>query len=1622
MASNVPPDDGGVEQFRTETPVEATFPADGDPRSDRLSRALFDELSRAFRRRAEERYVRRLTPEHLRRSIGDLLGFILMRVPGETLVRCVVPAQAGWDPNEDLVAIETCMDDQPFIIDTLKLAFSQLGLSVVHSVTLLLPTRRDADGRLATLEALEGDAHVESVTRWMLARAKEPALRDRIVADVKRRLDAARAAGTSFLRLKKLCREVVNEYEYVAQLKPQKAQTFRDAAAFVAWLVDNAFVFFGASFYRGAHRHGFGAVGALDPEDAAAHERFFGTDRDRDGDEDIIHVHRSATDAIFHRAGRTYDVMLRRFDDAGRPSGGLVIHGLLTQKGSSVDGANVPWINRRLEAILRDEEAVPESHTFRALRKAFDALPIEFLLEVPPTGLRELCAAAARADTDEGAIVHVVPDSANRRVFSYVIVSQDVFTDDLREALQAALIDGTRAAYSDHRVSVGFGRAIGLYFYLAGCDATRISPDELEAKLLALCTPWSEQLTRALRLAHDEDTAHRLHETFGNALPEAYQRLTSPDRAVKDVELLDRALRSGQTKFEFFQEPGDQAARAVRLRLFHKDELLLSDVLPVLDHFGFRVIDQDGIPVTLTNSTKMAIDTFRILAEEDADAILEGRRSLVEGLQAVFRGDFQSDPLNRLMVRGLAWEQVDMLRAYVGYALQIRPTFAREALFRVLAQRADVTRAIVELFAACFAPDESPRADPAARAARIADARAKVDERLKLVVDGTEDKVLRTFVNLVDATVRTNFYRRDGKSHYLSFKIDCARLEVCPEPRPKFEIYVHAAAVEGVHLRGGRIARGGIRWSDRLDDYRTEIFGLMRTQMVKNVLIVPVGAKGGFVMKSEKPGIDRRAFADKIYETFIRGLLDVTDNIVDNKPVHPAGVICHDEPDPYLVVAADKGTAHLSDTANRIAEEYGYWLGDAFASGGSAGYDHKVFGITARGAWECARHHFSFLGKDPERDVLRVVGIGDMSGDVFGNGMLLSRTMKLVGAFDHRHVFLDPDPDPEASFLERQRLFRLPRSSWGDYRKEVLSKGGGAFKRSEKEVPLSPECQRLLGVDEPRLPPDAVIKRLLTLDVDLLWNGGIGTYVKASEEENARVGDRVNDALRVDAKDLSAKVFAEGGNLGITQRGRVEYALRGGRINTDAIDNSAGVDTSDHEVNLKILLAPLVAHEVLKVAERDKLLREIADDVCKKVIRNNTSHSVLLTLDELRGKNDPYAFQRVVEFLDGVGAGIPKGEQIPSAHELASRGVAYFVRPEHAKIAPYVKAYVAEELLRSNPLRFPDNDRLLDDYFPEAIRARYQAGIERHLLLPELLATIRTNEIMTYTGSTFFPDLAAETDRSVADIAVAYTIANHWLGAYTLRESIDAAADVRAEAKYAAFIAIEDGLREATSWLLHFLPGDLLWKRAALIGRRARAGKDIAPRSKQPNRLEYGSALFALREHLPSAAPAAWRRAAQSEADLTALALPAALAQEVGLSNQWAKVFPIAELSDRTMRPTTDVAQAYLMLGQVTRLNALVLRVGRQTATDSWEALAVRGLRASLLGILFEFTSKVLVARMKPEEVLERYPEFLSVAQEIQRAHPSPERPVPVPVLVVVAEKLRKSLARVNLEPVGVRE
>ncbi|MBL4753030.1 MAG: NAD-glutamate dehydrogenase, partial [Flavobacteriales bacterium] len=1004
-----------------------------------------------------------------------------------------------------------------------------------------------------------------------------------------------------------------------------------------------------------------------------------------------------------------------------------------------------------------------------------------------------------------------------------------------------------------------------------------------------------------------------------------------------------------------------------------------------------------------SDQSNLQIDTFRLLVDSESGEkdYVKDKKRLINGLDAIFGGCIPSDTMNRLMLRpGLGWNDVDVLRSYMRYSIQIGPFFDSSTVDRILCQYPDLTDCLVEFFHAKFNPKLELKKGTS-RADYMKKKKSVFLAGMDKVRDSTEDRVFRVLFNLMEATVRTNAFRPDRRFHYLSFKFDCAKLDHCPEPRPLYEIYVRHAEMEGCHLRSGLLARGGLRWSDRLDDYRTEIFGLMRAQKEKNVLIVPQGAKGGFtVLGNPQPGQDWKAYGDKMYKVLIRGMLDITDNQIEGKEVRPPGVVCHDPFDPYLVVAADKGTAHLSDTANGLALEYGFWLGDAFASGGSAGYDHKAEGITAKGAWTCVRHHFGKLGVDPERDVIRVVGIGDLSGDVFGNGMMLSKTIKLVGAFNHRDIFLDPDPDCAVSFIERQRMFALPRSGWTDYDKKVISKGGGVFPRSEKSLPLSPQIQKLLGTEEKELSPEEVIQKLLTLDVDLIYNGGLGTYIKSSQEAHADVGDKSNDSVRVDACDIRARVVGEGGNLGVTQKGRIEYALNGGYINTDAIDNSAGVDCSDREVNLKVLFGPLVASGKLNNKERDEILEVLTPEVLAKILKDNDAHALCLSLDEIRSKKDPYQYLRTMDFLSEKGVFNPKKEDLPTIEDLQQRGVQKgYARPELSKLMAFFKMYAKAELLRMDDFSFPLKDEFLKKYFPQLIYEKYHGEMSSHILIRELLATLWIGDIVNDCGSANFADLIINSERSVLDVAYAYTASKKWMKAEEIKQRILACNEVPMSTRFQGIEAVEEGVKTASSWALHFFSGKTLYER---IG----DGQEFESTAKEYHEA-CASVMGILSSSTSSVSSELFKRDIRR---YESMKFPHDLAWDIAASTRWSFVFPVAYLARKMKTSPDEAAEAYLRCGQVTGMHGILLRMAVQSSSNRWEVQALRSLLASLRRTILNLSERVLEVGI--DKVLSRDPSIAQVGEEIAKLHANPLDPVPVPFLVVMGEKLHKAVTR----------
>lgn len=1051
---------------------------------------------------------------------------------------------------------------------------------------------------------------------------------------------------------------------------------------------------------------------------------------------------------------------------------------------------------------------------------------------------------------------------------------------------------------------------------------------------------WLAAVEGALAERLGGSAAAELLGRLAARVPAGYDELNWPNSAALDLPIVD-GLSTGDavlaTSVMHFEEAGPSEWR---FRVYRRGSAVaLADLLPLLDQLGFRAIDERAFHFAGTADVWVHDVGVEVPVDVTFDEPVQVR--VQEAFRASFEGRVEVDGFNRLVLRaGLSARQVEVLRAYARYLRQIGFPFSQQYVEDALGRHPAIARLLVELFAARFEPG---RATDAAEAA----CRAALDEALDAVPSLDDDRTVRAFVALVTATVRTNVFRAgadSGPREVIALKFDASKVPDLPMPRPRHEIWICSPRVEGVHLRNGAIARGGIRWSDRREDFRTEVLGLVKAQIVKNAVIVPTGAKGGFVVKRPPSGAEEfRAEGVACYRAFIGGLLDLTDDIRDGVVVPPPETVRHDGDDPYLVVAADKGTATFSDIANAIARERGFWLDDAFASGGSAGYDHKAMGITARGAWESVRRHAAALGKDVERDELTVVGIGDMSGDVFGNGMLLSPRLRLVAAFDHRHVFLDPDPDPAVAFAERQRLFGLPRSSWADYDPSLVSDGGGVFERSLKTIEISARMQQRLGTERTSFTPAELISAILRAPVDLLWNGGIGTYVKASGETHAEVGDRANDAVRVDGRDLRCRMVGEGGNLGVTQRGRVEYALAGGLVNTDAIDNSAGVDCSDHEVNLKILLGSAVAAGRLDGETRDRLLAAMTDDVAELVLDDNRAQTLALAIARRQANPMANVHARYLTLLESDGWLDRSLEFLPTDRQITERQVAGggLTTPEFAVLLAYTKTSDIAEFVRSDLPDDPSLEPELFRYFPSRVRDEYADEIRSHRLRREIIATQLGNQMVNLSGISFDHRLWEETGVGVVDIARAWVAARDILGLVGLWDEVDSlTGTVKLDVQLDLFLELRSMAERSTLWLMRHrrLPLDIAGAVADFSDGVLRLATGLEPHLTGRMRAE----VFA------------------TEASRLAAGVPESLAERSVTWRLLHTAFDIVDLAARSGRTVDEVAAAYWATFERLDLWWLWEAVGRLPRATRWQTQARGALRDDLVGALADLTDDVL--------------------------------------------------------------
>ncbi|MCB9796888.1 MAG: NAD-glutamate dehydrogenase [Alphaproteobacteria bacterium] len=1470
-------------------------------------RPRFEKFVGLIARQLRAPFVARHSANGVPRSLLPLYRMLEVRTGNDILVEIDERGEGG-------VVVRTCMPDQPFIVDTVRLLLHSRGAAYDSGFNAVLPVQRDKEGRLVSVGE-EGGA-LESIIQIEASRFGDEDPKE-VAERLRQNLAMSKAMVEDFGAMTHVVDRLASRFSRLAQRFPANADAYRETGEFLNWLLADNFVFMGA--VADEDRYGFERIELRDEMLLSDTESW----DDSPWPELPVQVRKGVVESPVHRSGRVDEILVRVPDESGKHAHDVRLRGMFTYRAVTQTSRSVPILRQVLAQILQQEASRPGSWRYKGVANVFDSLPTEYLFTAQVEEIGQMVERVLDAEAEQQVRVHIVHKPRSNMTFALAAMPRAQFSDQLRKRMEGTLIEGTGATYSDHGVFVGRFETVLIYFYLTGGEAlVDDGLEQLRVALTELATPWEDRVYVTLCERYGEEQADRLIARYGGAFDEEYVTRNSSERTVTDLGYLERISDEEPVIADLFV---DHKGRPC-LRIYQRGNVILSDILPVLDNFGLIVNDQYADPVHPRGAHVADIDTFRLRGVWglETDELVARKQLLIDGLSAVFRGDLIDDTLNRLMLRaGLRWQDVDLLRAYRGYARQLGLRLPISRVQEILLNQVEMAKRLVEYFHARFSPD----LDEGTRLRLMADSAERVEAGLRGVHNQDEDKLIRNIYNLMQASLRTSFFREDRERYYISFKVDHDLVPSMPEPRMKYEIYVHHPEVEGVHLRGGEVARGGIRWSDRTD-YRTEILGLVATQMVKNVLIVPEGAKGGFLLRHViRDRDERRAKADEMYRYFIRGLLDVTDNYVDGKLVHPPRVVIHDGPDPYLVVAADKGTAHLSDTANAVSAEYGFWLRDAFASGGSNGYDHKEVGITARGGWECVDRHFAEMGLDPKTQTFTCVGVGDCGGDVFGNGVVQYDTMKLLAAFNHLHVFLDPDPDPASSYVERRRLFDEVKG-WEHYDVSKISEGGGVYSRTAKSIPLSPQAKAMLGALHDELTPEEVIRHILRMPVDLLWNGGIGTYVKASHETHLDAGDPSNDVLRVDASELRCKAVGEGGNLGFTQAGRIEFALDGGRVNTDAVDNSGGVDMSDHEVNLKILLAGEVDAGRLGMEARNTLIEALTDEVADAVLANNDAHARQLSLDQLRSLRDPMAYARTVQWVTQLSGASLAALKLPTAAELKQRRQARkgLTRPELATLAAYVKMHVYKALQQANADWIPSfNERLLS-YFPQAVRERFPDGVREHMLAKQIGMTVVLTEVVADAGATFFPTLIDLTHRHVGEIAGAFLRASAAFDLGTLRREISRGVDAL-DGRYHAWIAITDGLqRLLAAWLA---PGELavsdteIRRTVHILGRipglRSRSEADISEHR--------------ITSLLNKGVPRELALQAASMGDLT-------LAREIVL------------MQGRTHDSDRDAIVRYLAIGEASGLLSAIRALEARRTAGAWDPIASGILRTRYFQLL----------------------------------------------------------------------
>ncbi|HRW18523.1 MAG TPA: NAD-glutamate dehydrogenase [Dermatophilaceae bacterium] len=1542
------------------------------------------------------RYYRHVATEDLlARAPEDLLGAALAhrdlareRPVGTANVLVDNPTveSQGWSCGHTVVQIVT--DDMPFLVDSVTMALNRLGRTIHMVVHPQLVVRRDAVGHLEELLDADRAGSAEfgvGVESWMhveINRAGEAADRIQINEQLRTVLGNVRDAVEDWPKMREHARTLAEQLRWTppAGLDVDEVD---EVARFLDWLAGNHFTFLGYRQYELTQAPRSDAEGLEDALVPVSGTGLGLLRYDRSGSEafarlspaaqalarekQLLVITKANSRATVHRPVYLDYVGVKTFDEAGQVSGEHRFLGLFAATAYSEPITNIPILADKAKRVFDLVGHASDSHSGKDLMQVLESYPRDELFQTDAEQLGEIAEEILHLQERVRTGLFLRRDRYGRFVSALVFLPRDRYTTAVRLRMESVLRTAFGAESVDFTTRVTESSLARIHYVLRmppGVPIREVETQALEREIVDATRTWDEDLVEAARAEHGEEGGARLAGLYGKAFPEAYKEDFTPRVAVADLRRIELLDTDETVELNMYHEPGGPLDER-RFKLYTRGALSLTRVLPLFTHMGVEVTDERPYQLHRADGVGVHVYDFGLRVPTEgmwgAGPEREARRQrFQEAFAAIWQGRAESDGFNSLVLQAnLDWRQVLILRALAKYLRQTQATFSQDYVESALSANAGIARDLVALFETRFDPSRYAATAGPERAAAEHAVVERITDALVSVSSLDHDRIVRALLRIIQAAIRTNHYQLDAEGQpkpYLSIKLDPKAIPDLPAPRPMFEIWVYSPRVEGVHLRFGKVARGGLRWSDRREDFRTEVLGLVKAQMVKNAVIVPTGSKGGFFPKQlPDPAVDREAWLAEgkaAYRMFISGLLDLTDNRVSGEMVPPRDVVRHDPDDSYLVVAADKGTATFSDIANGVAQSYGFWLDDAFASGGSAGYDHKGMGITARGAWESVKRHFREMGHDTQTEDFTCVGIGDMSGDVFGNGMLLSEHIRLVAAFDHRHVFVDPDPDAATSFAERRRMFDLPRSSWDDYDRSLISEGGGVFARSAKSIEITPQMVRALSLPAgtTSMTPAELMRAILLAKVDLLWNGGIGTYVKSTTESNPEVGDRANDAIRVNGRDLRCKVVGEGGNLGCTQLGRIEAAEHGIRINTDAIDNSAGVDTSDHEVNIKILLGELLRAGDLTIKQRNTVLADMTDEVAHQVLRDNYEQNVLLGNARAQELAMLPVHQRLIHHLEQHADLDRAIEYLPGDAEIAGRQTngRGLTSPEFSVLVAYAKLDLKAALQATSLADDPWFRATLEAYFPERIRREYAAGLDQHPLRREIIVNGVVNSMVNRGGITFAFRAHEETGASAEQIARAFVVCREVFGLADYVAQVEALDNVvPTSVQTTLYLEFRRLLDRAVRWLLTNRP----------------SGIDVAADIER-----FQGPVQRLAPTVPEVLQGSERRRLERRAEeLTALGVPAELAVQAASLLDVYSMLDIVEIASDTGESVEEALRVYYHASERFGIDDMLFRVSQLPRDDRWESLARGALRDDLYAVLDGLTRAVLAGSQAPE-------------------------------------------------------